>query len=61
MGVGREGLGSSESGDGDEELGFAEWARGRVPTGLDAEKVVAIALGFLAEAAAAELEAEVAE
>ncbi len=60
VGVGREGLRSGESGAGDEELGFADWARRRVPAGLDAEKVVAIALGFLAEAAAAEIEAEVA-
>lgn len=60
--VGREGL---RSGDGEDhrhdELAFADWARRRVPVGLDAERVVALAQGFLADAAAAEAEAEAEE
>ena len=59
--VGREGLRSTSGSADREELVFASWARQRVPAGLDAEKVVALAQGFLADAAAAEAEAEGAE
>jgi exonuclease SbcD len=58
--AGREGLrsGGADQGRGDDELVFTDWARRRVPAGLDAERVVGIARGFLDEAAAAEAEAD---
>jgi DNA repair exonuclease SbcCD nuclease subunit len=56
--VGRDGLRSRDAAGADrEELVFTDWARQRVPGGLDAERVVALAQRFLADATAEEAEA----
>lgn len=55
--VGHGGL-TLDGGDGGPEVSFEEFARGRVPKGLDTEAVVALARGYIDDASAAEAEAE---
>jgi DNA repair protein SbcD/Mre11 len=56
--VGAGGLRASPEADAETELAFAPFARERMPSGLDAEAVIAIAQTFLRDARAEELEAE---
>jgi hypothetical protein len=55
--VGHGGL-TLERADRDDEVSFEEFARERVPSGLDTEAVVALARSYIEDASAAEAEAE---
>jgi exonuclease SbcD len=57
--VGRSGIVISSEDDGD--ISFAAFGRREMPTGVDAEAVLRLALGYLGDAAAAEAEAEAGE
>lgn len=58
--VGHGGLLATAHGEEGQELNFDSFARERMPSGLDPEKVIAIARGFLEEAAADEAEEDAA-
>ena len=58
--VGAGGLQATSAGEPVPELAFAPFARDRMPAGLDADAVIAIAQNFLSDAQAAELETEAA-
>lgn len=55
--VGRGGLGAAQEGDG-EDLSFKAFARREMPKGVDADAVIKLALGYLDDAEAAEIEEE---
>ena len=58
--VGHGGLLATAAGEAEQELNFDSFARERMPGGLDPEQVIAIARGFLDEAAAVEAEQDAA-
>jgi len=58
--VGRTGLRAGPEGGVEAELRFDAWARGRMPSGVDSEAVIAIAQNYLKDASASEVEADAA-